>query len=107
MGNGATPIFQVTTRPELRRSAQGAFLGRIHPEIRLIKAKFDGDWIVVSVIVDREPSERTREDISEATTEIIADFWSPTKIREVIEVSFDPLARENVLTEGWIYQRAE
>jgi hypothetical protein len=98
---------EVVVHAELRLSAQRAFLGRIHPEMRLIKAKFDGDWIVLSVILDREPSDTLSDDISEAATEIIANFWAPTKIKEKIDISVEPLVREDVLNEGWIYQRAE
>src|SRR5579862_8971569 len=100
-------MVEMTAQMELRLSAQRAFLGRIHPEMRLVKVKFDRDWIVVSVVVDRQPSEKIREDVVEATTEIIADFRSPTKIKEIIEVSVGPLAKEDVFLEGWIFQRSE
>lgn len=97
----------MAVQTELRLSALRAFLGRIHPEMRVVKVKSDGDWIIVSVILDRAPTEKIREDVSEAATEIVADFSSPTKIKERFEVSTDPLVSEDIFTEGWIYQRAE
>jgi hypothetical protein len=92
---------------ELRLSALRAFLGRIHPSMRLVKAKFIDDTIVVTVVLDQEPTEKVHEDISEATTEIIADFSVPHTIAERIEVSSAPVDEDDVLTEGWIYRRAE
>lgn len=92
---------------ELRLSAQRAFLGRIHPEMRLVKVKTIDREIVVHVVVSRAPSDQIREDVSVAAAEIIADFPRANKITEQFEVSVAPLAHEDVLAEGWIYQRAE
>jgi hypothetical protein len=92
---------------ELRLSAQRAFLGRIHPQMRLIKIAQTSDWIHLTVVVEDAPSERIREDVSEAGTEIIADFPSSNRIDEKIEVSTAPLPREDIFEHGWIYLRAE
>jgi hypothetical protein len=62
------------TRQQLALSALRAFLGRVHSSIRLIKIKEVDSTIQLTVILDREPSEQIKEDISEAATEIIADF---------------------------------
>jgi hypothetical protein len=91
----------------LRLSALRAFLGRVHPEVRLVKIKRVGDEIQVDVVVACEPSERITEDVSEATTEIIADFPDANMIVGKFEISTGPLPREHVLENGWIYQRAE
>ena len=40
---------------DMRLSAVRAFLGRIHPEMRLIKLKQEDEWITVSVVLEREP----------------------------------------------------
>jgi predicted transcriptional regulator len=91
----------------LRLSALRAFLDRIHPTMRLIKAKFVGDQIVVTVILSEEPTDQIREDVSEATTEIIADFPNANRISERFDVSKAPIPSENIFTEGWIYKLAE
>ncbi|HEX4301813.1 MAG TPA: hypothetical protein VHZ78_03415 [Rhizomicrobium sp.] len=91
----------------LRLSALRAFLGRIHPGMRLIKIKAVDHEIVVSIIMDEEPSEAVREDVSDAATEIIADFSAPFVVREHFEVSTRPLSREDIFSEGWIFARAE
>jgi hypothetical protein len=41
-------------RAELRLSAQRALLGRIHPEMRLVKIKALGTVIVLSIVVRSE-----------------------------------------------------
>jgi hypothetical protein len=39
--------------------------------------------------------------------QIISDFPQAVKIEECVETSTAPLCREDILSEGWIYQRAE
>jgi hypothetical protein len=92
---------------ELRLSAQRALLGRIYADMRLIKVKAIGGNILLSVVLDGEPSEAIREDIAAATAEIIADFPAAAKIEERFHVTSQPIPAENVLTEGWVYRRAE
>jgi hypothetical protein len=97
----------MSTSADLRLSAQRAFLGRIHPEMRLIKIVREEDWIKLTVVIDSDPTERIREDVSEAGTEIVADFPSPNRIDEKIEVSKAPLPHEDIVASGWVYRRAE
>ena len=97
----------MTVPADLRLSAQGAFLGRIRSEMRLIKITRRGSEIAVVVVLDREPSERIREDVSEATTEIISDFPDVSRIVEAFQVDSPPLPTEDILQHGWIYKRAE
>jgi hypothetical protein len=98
----------MTSSENLRLSAVRAFLGRIHPEMRLIKAKFCGDEIVLTVVFDNKPSEAVQTDVSEAAAEIIADFPDANLITEHLEITVGPISnQENILDEGWIYQRAE
>jgi hypothetical protein len=75
--------------------------------MRLIKVKATGGNILLSVVLDREPSEVIREDISTAAAEIIADFPEAAKIEETFHVNSQPIPPENVFTKGWIYRRAE
>ena len=92
---------------ELRLSAQRALLGRVHAEMRLVKVKSEGPNILLSVVLDRDPSDLIREDISIAAAEIIADFPSADNIEERLEVNDQTIAVENVIGEGWVYRRAE
>jgi hypothetical protein len=73
----------------------------------MIKVGMEGAAIVVFVVVEEEPSERIREDISVAAAEIIADFPEAEMIVERFEVSVLGLAKENILEHGWVYERAE
>ncbi|HET6630655.1 MAG TPA: hypothetical protein VFG91_12840 [Woeseiaceae bacterium] len=92
---------------KLRLSAQRAFLGRIRPEMRLVKIKLIGDNIHLSVVLSREPTDRIRDDVSSAAAEIIADFPAAKKIEESLQVNTGPVLAEDVLAEGWIFRRAE
>jgi hypothetical protein len=97
----------VIIQSELRLSAQRALLGKIHPEMRLVKIKSLGQDIYLSVVMSSPPNDRVIDDISNAAAEIIADFSTANRIEEHIEISTSPLCAEDVLVEGWIYQRAE
>lgn len=95
------------TQSELRLSAQRAFLGRIHPEMRLVKIKTLGQDIRLTIVMSTAPTAKISEDISNAAAEIISDFATAAKIEECVETSTGLLSREDILAEGWIYQRAE
>jgi hypothetical protein len=99
--------MQMTFPGDLLLSAQRAFLGRIHPQLRVIKAAMKENEIVIFVMMDCEPSEQVREDVSEATTEIIADLPAGTMIAERFATDSSPLQKENALKWYWIYQRAD
>ena len=92
---------------ELRLAAQRALLGRIHPEMRLVKIKALGTVIVLSIVVRSEVNERMREHASDATSEIIADFPQATGIEERFEVNSGSISAEDVIKEGWVFRRAE
>jgi hypothetical protein len=91
---------------ELRLSTLRAFLGRIYPEMRLIKVKKTGRDILLTVILDRASTAEVHAAISLAATEIVADFDN-AHIQEVVEVSTSALLKENILVEGWVHRRAE
>jgi hypothetical protein len=55
--------------------------------MRLIKIKAVGTDIILSVIVDSEPTDRIRDDVSSAAAEIVADFPQTMKIEERLEVT--------------------
>jgi hypothetical protein len=93
--------------PELRLSAQRALLGAICPEIRLVKVKLVGSTIVMTIVAERQLSERAAEGLSIAAAEIIADFSGCDRISEELVISDAELPNEDVLAEGWVFQRAE
>jgi hypothetical protein len=92
---------------DLRLSAQRALLGAIFPELRLVKVKRVDSTILFTAIADRPLSDGAVEALSIAATEIIADFPDCDRICEEVIVSNADLPQEDLLTEGWVYQRAE
>jgi hypothetical protein len=90
----------------LRLSAQRALLGAIHPQVRLIKVNRDDATIRVTVLAAQPLNDKALDALSVAAAEIVADF-PDCRIEEHLLVTKDPLPVEDVLTEGWIYQRAE
>lgn len=90
----------------LSLSAQRALLGRIHTSFRLVKVRFIENLIELTVILDKQPSEEIVEDISEAGTEIVADF-SECTITERIEINNEKLKPENIFDAGWVFLRKE
>ena len=93
---------------ELQLSAERAFLGSIYPEMRAVRIRAEGSDIILSVILDKEPSEIVREAISVAATEISEDF--PGECDRVVEdviVNSGPIAIENGVSWSCIYERSE
>lgn len=92
--------------PLLRLSAQRALLGAISPAIRLVKIARLNREIIFTAIAAVPLSEREREALSIACAEVLSDFPDCT-ITERVEISDQPLPREDVLANGWVYLRAE
>ena len=92
--------------PALRLSAQRALLGAIHPVIRRVKVKRDGSNIVLTAVASAPLSDLECEALSIAATEIVADFPG-SSVEERLIISSDPLPSEDLLSEGWVFQRAE
>ena len=91
---------------DLRLSAQRALLGAIYPEVRMVKVRRDGSLITFSAICDSPFSDEALDALTTATSEIAADF-PDCEVDYQIVGSNDPLPKEDVLTEGWLFQRAE
>ncbi len=96
----------MTGNAALRLSAVRAFLGIIRPEYRRVNVEMDESCITVELVTDAPLSEDATEQLSLATTEIIADF-PDCMIREIIEVSTGALAPKDPISDGVIYQRWE
>ena len=91
---------------ELRLSALRALLGAIHPDVRLVKVRRDDDRITFTAICDLPFSDTTLDALTTAAAEIEADFPN-CLLDERITGSADPLPSEDILVEGWVFQRAE
>jgi hypothetical protein len=91
---------------DLRLSAQRALLGAIYPEVRMVKVRRDGSRITFTAVCDTPFSDDTLDALTTAASEIAADF-PDCDVDEIIAGSSDPLPREDVLVEGWLFQRAE
>jgi hypothetical protein len=98
---------QIIERSILRLSALRALLYRIYPGMRLVKIKAAGRNIVLTVVMDREPGEQIRDEISIAGAEIIADFPEAAQIQERFEIVRGEIAAEDIFAEGWVFRRAE
>lgn len=81
---GGTIAYERIAQSKLRLSAQRAFLGRVHPEMRHIRVTHVGSEIVLRITLRVPPTNRVREDVSEAAAEIIADFPEATRIKEFV-----------------------
>lgn len=88
--------------PGLRLSAVIAFLGRITPDIRLIKVRMEDKTILLEVVIWPGRLEFIEEDIWEAETEIVADFLDAKIQRRIVE-SAKPIKVEAPISNGWVY----
>ncbi|MBR0551183.1 hypothetical protein [Stakelama marina] len=98
---GMTPVAA-----DLRLSAQRALLGAIYPEVRMVKVRRDGNRIILTAICEKPFSDNALDALSTAAAEIAADF-PECDLDECIVGSNEPLPREDVLGEGWLFERAE
>lgn len=90
----------------LRLSAQRALLNRITPTMRLIKVEIVGDDINLSCFTDQPPDPTTKDAISDAGGEIIADF-PDANIIELVRQHHGKLPTEDIIAHGWVYARYE
>lgn len=90
----------------LRLSGQRALLQAIHRDVRLVKAKRVKDTITFTAICDLPFSDDALDLLLDAAGEMAADF--PNCIMdEHITGSSDPLPKDDLWTEGWLFARAE
>jgi hypothetical protein len=91
-------------RSLVRLSAQRALLGRIYPEVRLIKTKLVDKTIFFQAFTDISPDSLALEALSDATGELLSDFPDYSLEEQVIS-SPGPLPKEDLVEEGWVYLR--
>jgi len=95
---------------EIRRtvllSIQKALLGMIYSEIRAIAIGFESrQKLIVVYYLDREPNEDDYENISDVTTEVLADI-DFSEVEEKCIFSKDALLKLDNL-DSWVYKRKE
>ncbi len=90
----------------LRLSGQRALLGAIHSDVRLVKIRRDGDRITFTAICDLPFTDAPLDALTTAAGEIAADFPN-CHVDEHTFGSAEPISKEDLLGEGWLFQRAE
>lgn len=88
-------------------SAQKAFLGHIGTAVRAIMCRWTEEEIYVRVVFDGEISDKDTEAISEAETEVIADFPSQIAVCFRLERLDYPASIKNGTDEQAIFRRLE
>lgn len=91
---------------EIRIAAVISLLGFITNQVRLIKIKSEGRLIKFTCFTEGDPSEEFVENMSEVTTQIVANF-PECDLEETVCKLDGPFPSESVILEGWIYQRHE
>lgn len=88
-------------------SVQRAFLGHISTAVRAITCRWTEDEIYVRVLVDGEISDDDAEAISEAETEVIADFPSQIAVHFELERRDHPGSIKYDNDEQAVFRRLE
>ena len=87
-------------------SIQQALWGMIYPSIRAIAVGFKGGQkLTVMYYLDREPNEDDYENISEVTTEILADI-NFSEVEELCKYTDEQINCLNNF-DSWVYIRQE
>lgn len=84
-----------------------SFWDRVTPEIRGVAYELTESTLSVRVFYDNVPNEWDLENISEAETECIADFWQTHEISYTAVHLPSRLPRDITPTEHWVYLRHE
>ena len=96
----------IELRREVLISIQRALWGMIYPSIRAIAVGFNGlEKLTVIYYLDREPNEDDFENISEVTSEVLADVEFQD-VEEKCIFSLLPFSKLDNL-ESWVYIRKE
>ncbi|MEO6176387.1 MAG: hypothetical protein ABIP27_14645 [Flavobacterium circumlabens] len=95
---------------ELRRitllSIQRALLGMISPHLRAVGVGFNGtEKLIVTYYLDREPGEEDYENLSDVSSEVLADIEF-SSVEENCIFSSDEILKLNNL-DSWAYKRKE
>ncbi|TGM99606.1 hypothetical protein [Leptospira dzoumogneensis] len=93
-------------RINLLLSLQRALLGMVYHSIRAIIVEYEGlQFLRVTAYLDREPEDSDYENLSEVTSNVLADL-NFQKVEEVCLYFADSLS--NIKNKGiWIYERKE
>ena len=72
--NSGSCYPRLMTRSDFMLSAQRALLGFITPNVRSVSGALDGQSITIRYIIDGEVDEDTRDELSCASTVVVADI---------------------------------
>jgi hypothetical protein len=88
-------------------SVQRALLGQIGTAVRAIMCRWTENEICVRVVLDGKIGDRDAEAISEAETEVIADFPSPVVVCSKLERCDYPALIKHETDEVAVFRRME
>ena len=94
-------------RTNVLLSVQRALVGHIGTAVRAIMCRWTIDEIHVRVVFDGEISDDDAEAISEAETEVIADFSSETAVCFTLERRDRPVLIKHDADEELVFRRLE
>jgi len=94
-------------RARVLLSVQRALLGQIGAAVRAIMCRWTENEIYVRVVLDGEISDRDAEAISEAETEVIADFPSQVVVCFKLERHDYPTLIKYEIDEVAVFRRME
>lgn len=100
-------IEDIYTRRYLLWSLQRALLGEVTPELRGVTARIEGREVFSRFLFDVEITPEISERVSDAETEVIADYggFSPVRFTaEFVPITADLRLLDN---EVWAYRRYE
>jgi hypothetical protein len=88
-------------------SVQRALWGRVTPDLRGVAVSWPEGGIIVRCVYEGGVDEDTRELVSEAETETMADFDPEVEVRYEIEVVGPERSIPRADGEWWAYRRFE
>jgi hypothetical protein len=100
-------MTETDMRVRVLLSVQRALLGHIGTAVRAIMCQWNEDKIHVRAIFDGEISDDDAEAISEAETEVFADFPSRTSVCFKLERCDRPLSIKHNADEVMVFKRLE
>lgn len=102
-----TPPIGGELRTPALLSVQRALWGRVTPDLRAVAVSWPGAAIKVRFVYEATVDDDTRELVSEAETESMADFDPPVQVRFGVEIVGPELAVPLSTGEWLAYRRFE
>jgi hypothetical protein len=97
----------MTLRISVLLSVQRALLGAVPSSLRAVACDWTNDLIVLRFIFDGPIDEQDAESMNAVCTEVMADFPSPTGIKEEMIRADYPIEVSRYALKDWAYMRKE